>query len=1061
VTVLVGVLLIVLFGIISLQQIPIQLSPTVQEPEITVDTIWPGATPYEVERDIIEEQEKVLKGIPGLYEMEGTAQNGRAQITLRFKIGTDLESVLLRVSNKLDEVPTYPENVDKPIINASGAESSPVMWIVLKTLEGNDSDIYTYRTFLENDLRQYFDRVEGVSDLLIGGGVLQEMHVRISPESLARYGLTIDQVVTALRAENANVSAGNLDVGRNDYRIRTVAEYRSPEDITNVIIYSDGQRRITVGDLATVGFGFERLNTPMLNKGVPGIAIGVRPEPNANILELTDRVEEVIIEVNASMLKDMGLYLDLVNEQRPYIRGAIDLLKQNIAIGGILAVIVLLIYLRAIAPTIVVGTTIPISIIGTFSFMYALGSTLNVVSLAGIAFAVGMLVDNAIVVLENIDRHKSMGKSAFAAAYDGAREVWGAVMASTLTTVAVFLPVIFLEDEAGQLFKDIALAVTSAVLISLISSITVIPMLSRILFGMVDRRAQRKTRRAEKKAKRTGKPVQPRRRLNALGHVGSALAGMIMLMVRASLFHWTARLVTIILLAGGAVFTAWTLLPKMEYLPQGNRDLIINIMIPPPGLSYEERMGIGKQIFSYLDPHFDGPHDGKPQIRNAFFVGRGGLIILGVISADQARTKELIPLCQAAMAQIPGIFGISNQASIFESGLGQGRTISVDLSGPSIEDLVSSAGMLMGKIRGAIPETQIRPVPALDMLYPEANFIPDREKLRAVGMSAQQLGLALDVLMDGRDIGDFKQEGEKKIDLVLKGSIEDIASPEDLYEALIVTPLGETMPVNELARLERTGGLTEIRHLERNRTVSLQVTPPYEITIQEAMERINDEIVPEMQAAGLLEDITIGMSGTADKLVETGEALQWNFLVAALICYLLMSALLGNFLYPIIIMFTVPLAAAGGLIGLNLVNYFIAPQQLDVLTMLGFIILIGVVVNNAILIVYQSLNNIRYEYMEHNQAVLESVRTRLRPIYMSATTSVFGMLPLVLWPGPGSELYRGLGSVVLGGLALSTVFTVFLIPSLLMFVIHWERLPERPAEPVPSKGSDTPEVLPI
>jgi HAE1 family hydrophobic/amphiphilic exporter-1 len=625
----------------------------------------------------------------------------------------------------------------------------------------------------------------------------------------------------------------------------------------------------------------------------------------------------------------------------------------------------------------------------------------------------------------------------------------------------VFLPVIFLEDEAGQLFKDIALAVTAAVLISLVSSITVIPMLSRILFGIADRRAARKQRRAEKRAKRTGKPIARRRSFDVLGGIGTAVAGLFMLLVRTSLFNWFTRLVTIVILAGGAVFTAWTLLPKMEYLPQGNRDLIINIMIPPPGLSYEERMDIGKQIFETLGPHLDQEHNGMPAIRNAFYVGRGGLIILGVISADQARTRELIPLCQQAIGQIPGIFGISNQASIFESGLGQGRTISVDLSGGSIEQLVAAAGAMMGKIRGAVPDSQIRPVPALDMLYPEANFVPDREKLRAVGMTAQQFGLALDVLMDGRDIGDFKQEGEKKIDLVLKAGTEIIGSPEDLYNAIVVTPMGETVPVGSLASLERSGGLTEIRHLERNRTVSLQVTPPYETTIQEVMEHINDEIIPEMKVSGMLEGIAVDMSGTADKLVETGEALQWNFVVAALICYLLMSALLGNFLYPIIIMFTVPLAAAGGLIGLKLVNIFIVPQQLDVLTMLGFIILIGVVVNNAILIVYQSLNNIRFEYMEHKEAVLESVRTRLRPIYMSATTSVFGMLPLVLWPGPGSELYRGLGSVVLGGLALSTVFTVFLIPALLMFVIHWERIPERPVEPMLSKAGETPEVLPI
>jgi HAE1 family hydrophobic/amphiphilic exporter-1 len=412
---------------------------------------------------------------------------------------------------------------------------------------------------------------------------------------------------------------------------------------------------------------------------------------------------------------------------------------------------------------------------------------------------------------------------------------------------------------------------------------------------------------------------------------------------------------------------------------------------------------------------------------------------MGVISADQQRTRDLIPLCREAMSQIPGVFGISNQVGIFQTGLGKGRTIDVNVSGNDINQLVGVAGAMFGMINGAIDDVQIRPLPSLDLLFPEANFVPERERLRSVGMTARQFGIGLDVLMDGRDVGDFKQEGEKKIDLVVKASDEDVTTPEELYQALLVTPMGESVPVASLAEMDKTTGLTEIRHLERNRTVSLQVTPPYSITIQEAMERIEQGVLPAMREQGMLDGVTVGMSGTADKLTDTRRALQWNFLLAAAIVYLLMAALFGNFLYPFIIMFTVPLAGAGGLLGLKLVNLFVAPQQLDILTMLGFIILVGIVVNNAILIVYQSLNNIREGGMEHKEAIVEATRTRLRPIYMSATTSIFGMLPLVLWPGPGSELYRGLGSVVLGGLALSTIFTVFLIPPLLSFVIGMEK----------------------
>ena len=1024
VTIVVGVILVVLFGLVSLQQIPVQLSPSVEEPVISVNTIWPGATPYEVERDIIEEQEKFLKGIPGLNRLESVASNNRGSVTLTFDIGTDLDAALLRVSNKLDEVPSYPENVDRPIIVASGATASPVMWVMLQTLPDNDRDITTYRTYLENDIRQYFDRVPGVSDLFIGGGVETEMHVVIDPRKLASHRLTIDSVVTALQLGNANISAGNLPTGRREVRVRTVAEYRSPQDIERVVLTSDGERRVTVADVATVEFGFERPQTPVISGGARAISIGVRPEPATNILDLTDNVELVINELNETILAEEGLRLLIVNEQRPYINGAINLLRQNIAIGGVFAICVLLLFLRKLVPTIVVSTAIPISIIGTFIFMYGFGSTLNVVSLAGIAFAVGMLVDNAIVVLENIDRHHSMGKSAFLSAYQGASEVWGAVLASSLTTIAVFLPVVFLQDEAGQLFRDIALAVTAAVTISLIVSTTVIPTLSNQLFRIADKRA---------KEGQNGKGFK----IGLIGAFGSMISKAIMGILTVVMLHWTTRLATIVVLVSFAIGSAYTLMPKMEYLPQGNRDLIINVIIPPPALSYEERAEIGEYIRAFFEPHQE-EKDGYPAIRHMFFVGNQASIIFGIVSADQARARELIPLCQEAIQGIPGVFGISNQASIFQTGLGQGRTVELNFSGSTIEGLVATAGAAFGQVRGRIEGVQVRPVPALDLLFPEANFVPSYDRLEAVNMSARQFGIGLDVLMDGRDIGDYKEEGQKKIDLVVKSATSQIGSPQDLRDALLVTPMGQTVTVGALAELVETTGLTEIRHFERDRTVTLQITPPTTITIQETMEILENEIIPSLREQNLMQGINYSMTGTADKLLETREALQWNFILAAGISYLLMAALLGNFIYPIIIMIVVPLAAAGGVIGLRLCDAFLAPQQLDILTMLGFIILIGIVVNNPILITYQALRNVREDAMEYKEAIMEAARMRIRPIYMSATTSILGMSPIVFFPGPGSELYRGLGSVILGGLALSTIFTLFLIPAMLMFVIQWE-----------------------
>ncbi len=1019
VKVVVCVLVILLFGVIGLFRLPYQLSPSLEVPQITVRTVWTGATPYEIEREIIEEQEKVFKGIPNLVELESTSSNGTAEVTLQFKLGTNIDDALLRVSNKLNEVRSYPENVEKPVISATGASTSPVVWLMLKTTEDNPNSIYTYRTFFENEIKQYLERIDGVADLFVHGGSEKEMHIVLKPEKLAVYGLTIRDVVEILDSENVNISAGSMDVGRRDFRIRTAAEFQSAEDLENMVIKSTGQRRVYLSDIATVKFGYAPLTAGIIHKGSEAIVTGIIAESGANILELTDKVEQVVNWLNSERLKPEKIYLHWGNDQRPYIRGAIKLVQTNILIGGTLAILVLLIFLRSISSTVVIAAALPISIVGTFIFLSAFGRTLNVISLAGIAFAVGMLMDSAIVVLENIDRHRKMGKPPFEAAYEGTKEVWGAILASSLTTIAVFLPIVFIEEEAGQLFRDIAIAVTCAIIISLFVAVSVIPMFSNKLFGL----------------RKNNKAISHSRR-----GIGFFLVGGIMSLVGLATKNWITRLTTITVLTALSISIAVFLTPKMEYLPQGNRNFVISIMSPPPGLSLQEKQEIGETIYRAVSPYMDKDHNGLPGIRDLFYLGADRIMLLGCMSTHEDRAGELIPFLFETINSIPGIFGITFQVGIFQTRRGGGRTIDVDVSAQDLNTIVQVAGAMFGMIQQEIPGAQIRPVPSIELLYPEINIIPKRDRLKAAGMSSSDLGIRLDVLMDGRKVGEFKQRGEKKIDLVLKASDKDFSTPEELYKALIATPKGKIVPISSLAELQRSTGLDQIRHLERQRTISLQVTPPKTTSLEEAMDTINDKLIPLLKDQGMLQAATIKLSGEADKLTQTRAAIQWNFVLAAVIIYLLMSGLFSNFIYPFVVLFTLPLAAAGGFIGLKLVNLFIQPQPLDVLTMLGFVILVGVVVNNAILIVYQALNNIRNYGMDYRDAILESTKTRLRPIYMSTFTSIFGMLPLVVAPGPGSEIYRGLGSVILGGLAISSIFVIFITPSLLMFVIRMEKV---------------------
>jgi len=1018
VTIIVMNIMIVLFGLVGLNRLPVQLTPDVETPQITVSTVWPGATPYEIEKDIVEQQEEVLKGIQKLTLMESSCFNNMGSVTLTFEVGSDIDAALLRVSNKLNEVRRYPQNVEKPVIEASGAQSSPVIWMILKITEGKPAEVWSYRTFFENELRQHLERVPGVGSLFVFGGSEERLEVVISPYKMAKFNLTINDVIARLNTANVDVSAGTLGLAKKNYRIRTVSQFQAVADPLKVVLRDDGIHRIFLRDIAITRIGYAPNDVSVMHNGAPVIVVGVRKQQGANVIRLTERTKGVVERLNQGILKEHNLSFKIVYEQTPYINRAISLVQRNVVIGGLLALCVLLIFLRSVSSTLVTAIAIPISVIGAFISLWMFNRSLNVVSLAGISFAVGMLVDNAIVVLENIDRHRKMGKTGFQASYEGAKEVWGAVLASTITTVAVFLPVIFIRQEAGQLFKDIAIAITFAILVSLVVSVTSIPTLTNIFYKRSKNRKQY---------------------FNFIGQIGLFFGKIILAISGFTLKNWFTRIMTVVILTGIAFFTVIQLMPKAEYLPQGNRNLILNIMIPPPGYSFNKRQEIGNFIFKTTRPYFENDFkDGIPQIKNMFYVAADRMMLFGAISKHETRAREMMPLFTRVLHNIPGMFGVSIQAGIFQTGLGRGRTVSINIDGESIDGIIASARILFGAVKKGLPKAQVRPVPSLENSYPEANFIPDRAKALANGLTETEIGRYIDVIMDGRIIGEFKPQQKKKTDLILMGAQETVKTPEDIQKSVIANRFGQLIRIADISELQYSQGMMQIDHLERKRTIKLEVTPSSVMPLQTAMEIIEKKIIQPLQTAGKLKGVNVSVGGNADKLSEAMQTIQWNLIMAAIIIYLLMAALFENFFYPFIIMFTVPLAAAGGFIGLQLVNRFIAPQAFDIVTMLGFIILVGTVVNNAILIVHQTLNNVRIHGMIGIEAVTESVKSRLRPIFMSTTTSIFGMAPLVLSTGAGSELYRGLGSVLLGGLAISTIFTVFVIPALLAFFIGFE-----------------------
>ena len=1041
IAVVAAVLMAVLFGLVALNTIPIQLTPDVRKPVITIETRWPGASPAEVEREIINEQEEVLRGLQGVEEMTSRSQDGQGDITLEFQIGQDMDRALLLVANRLDRVSSYPPEADEPTLDTAGTEDNPIAWFIVTREAGNERPIHTFRDFIEDTVQDRLERVAGVSKVNVYGGSEREMQVTVDPERMARYRLTIPEVVDALQAANISTTAGDVDEGKRRYIVRTEGEFVEPGQIEQVVIRSlqddaSGRLgRVTVGDIAHVGFAYKEPYANIRILGEPAMAINAQRETGANVIDTMDAIEEAIAELEAGQLPREGLTIRQVYDETVYIDSAINLVNQNILVGGALAACMLLLFLRSGYATLIVSIAIPVSVVASFVAMAAMGRSLNVISLAGIAFAVGMVVDAAIVVLENIYRLRQTGMPAVEAAYQGAKQVWGAILVSALTTVMVFIPILTMELEVGQLFRDIAVAISVAVLLSLLVAMTVIPALSKRLLN---------------KVRTTGDSV----RLPLIDRLAAGFVDLVMAFTHAvvksrSLAFTAAAVVTCV-----AIASAYVLLPKLEYLPDGNRNLVFGVVIPPPGYNLETKTEIARMVEQASKPLWSSETGvepepgGPPKIKNFFFVSARGFIFLGAQAEQAQRAGELIePLSKPVFAE-PGTFGFITQPSMFGRGIGGGRTVDLDISGPDLTEVLGIALKAAGLVSGVLPREeghQLRPLPGLELGAPEVRLIPDRVRLADAGVSARTLATTVDAFNDGLRVAEITVDG-KQIDLTLLGPKTEGERTQSIDSLPVVTSSGQILPASSLARIEVTEGPNEILHLERERTVTLEIRPANDLPLESALELLEENVVGKLHSDGLPEGVKVNLAGTADELTQTWDAMVINLALAVVIVYLVMAVLFESFIYPLIILISVPVAAAGGVGGLALLNLY-QYQALDMLTLLGFVILVGIVVNNAILLVHQTLYNLREEGMGVDDAIREATRNRLRPIFMSTLTSVFGMLPLVIFPGAGSELYRGLGSVVIGGLSLSAILTLLLIPPMLsLFMSRQPASPSREAE---------------
>ncbi len=1109
VSVLVGVVLVLLAALVAVRQVPVQLTPDVDDTIVSISTVWPGASPEEVEQSIIERQEEKLQGVAGVRQTTSNASQGAGHVRLEFAPGTDPEAAMREVSDRLRQVPDYPFGVDEPVVEASDPENKDyIAWIVVsangaRNPDGSEFDVRTLQDFVKDRVQPQIERVKGVAEVNVLGGRERVLQVRVEPAALAARGITMAMLASALRDANKNVPGGSLREGKREIVLRAIGQFESVDDIARVAIATPHGVPILVSDVAEVVETWSEAGSFVRSQGVPVLAINVQKEVGTNVIEVMEGVNEAIaslaLEGGVLDAKSSGLGLtkpitaELVYDQTVYIDDALNLVLDNIWQGGILAILTLVVFLRSWRSIVIVGTSVPLAVVATVVVMLAMGRTINVVSLAGLAFAIGTLIDNSIVVLENVIRHMEMGKDARRAALVGTQEVAGAILGSTLATCVVFIPVFLIGDEVGQLFRDIALAILISNLLSMIVSITVTPCACAFLL-----RTQMKV----------DPSVAPRQGM------GERFATSIARLVFRTSRRKVVSLAIVLLMTAASIAGTLMLMPPADYLPAGNRNLVFGLIIPPPGTSSAMQESIARRVETTVAPYWERtlPARGTPEraaaearlasvpvnpwmmfkygpsvqpapLANYFVVGFGSMMFHGGIAVDSARASYNEHLLGHATRSevLPGTNAFAFQVPLFRTSGSSGSAVAVDLRGDDLDAVQSAASEMMARFSALFGPMSVQPDPS-NFATPgvEVRVRADQRRLHDAQLTPDDVALSVAAAGDGALVGEYNAGGDS-IDLVvidrssaLAGQSQSSMSVDAVGDIPVALPSGRLVSIGQLAQVERGTAATQINHIDRQRSVRLQVTPPPTTALEDAVVTIQTALAEARRDGVIAPGVASDVAGTASALASVRKELIGDGTVlgvmastvflALLVCYLVMAVLFQSFLLPFVIMFSVPLAAVGGVAALfavfivSLTSPTLPMQSLDVLTMLGFVILIGVVVNNAILIVHQAINFQRGTADETpsdasfrgligaptvtaggplplRAAIAESVRTRVRPILMSAITSVAGMLPLIFAPGAGSELYRGLGAVMGGGLLVSTIFTIVLVPLVMAILV--------------------------
>ncbi|BCV36609.1 MULTISPECIES: efflux RND transporter permease subunit [Shewanella] len=986
-------LLLIAFGLVSFGKLPLREYPDIDPPIVSIDTSYRGASASVVESRITQLIEDRISGVEGIRHINSSSTDGRSSVVLEFDIDRDIEAaandVRDRISGLLDNLP---EEADPPEVQKANGGDEVIMWLNLVSDQMTTLQLTDYA---RRYLTDRFSVIDGVANMRVGGGKVYAMRVWIDRQALAARNLTVADIEAALRSENVELPAGSIESKERHFTVRLERSFRTAEDFANLALTQGGDGYLVkLGDVAQVEIGSEEERIMFRGNGEAMIGLGVSKQSTANTLEVARAVNKLVDEINPTL--PQGMEIKRSYDSSVFIEASIDEVYQTLFIAIILVIIVIYLFLGSVRAMLIPALTVPVSLLATFIVLYALGYTINLLTLLAMILAIGMVVDDAIVMLENIHRRIEEGDSPLKAAFLGAREVAFAVIATTAVLVAVFMPITFLDGDLGKLFKEFAVTMSAAVLFSSIVALTLSPMMCSKLL----------------------KPASQDTWLMRKVDKGmNALAGFYSRSLTGAMKHPLLASLLVVVALGASAYMVKQI--PQEFAPQEDRGSMFLMVNGPEGASYEYIEAYMNEVEQRLMPLVDSGEVKRLLIRAPRGWGgsanfSNGMAIIVLNDWGQRRpAKEIINDIRGRLADLAGVraFPVMRQAF----GRGVGKPVQFVIGGPSYEELARWRDIMLEKA------AENPNLVGLDHDYketkPQLRVVIDKDRAADLGVSIAHIGRTLESMLGSRLVTTFMRDGEE-YDVIIEGNRESQNTASDMQNIYVRSDRSKQLiPLSNLVSIEEFADASQLNRYNRMRAITLEASLAEGYSLGEALDYLNDLAHTYLPAEAL-----ISYKGQSLDYQESGSSMYFVFLLALGIVFLVLAAQFESYIHPMVIMLTVPLATVGALVGLLLTG-----QSLNIYSQIGIIMLVGLAAKNGILIV-EFANQLRDKGLEFDAAILQAANQRLRPILMTGITTAAGAVPLVLAQGAGAETRFVIGVVVLSGILLATVFTLLVIP---------------------------------